>query len=223
MTINFHKLISRRRLVAGLGTAGAVMLAVSAVRGGGDLKEVSPTGNVRPSPTPLPPGVTRRIRGGGYELDLTLQQSLDFAVTKNVFEGVVERTLPPRYVNTGVIEYVYTPVVVRVIAMHRGELPSDGTFILRAFGGIAEGVEFTSSLAPSPEVLEEGAQLLVFSAETVMVKGDGAMEALSPHGIFLKDGTTLRQVTFGRHNGPESEGPVSLERAASVLGRRLSF
>lgn len=159
----------------------------------------------------------RTISGAGYEPKLTLEQFVNFPATRYVFEGVIEKVLAPRHVRNRVFEHVYSPVVIRVTSMHIGDRPVDGTFILRAFGGIADDVEFVGDLEASEELTTVGTKVLVVSPEAVRVEGD-SLAATTPLVVYKYENDALRKITYA-HSARDPDSTIAVVQASDVLKR----
>lgn len=160
------------------------------------------------------PIARRTISGHAYEMNLTFDEFLNFPQTRFVFEGTIERVLEPRYVPNRVFEHVYSPVIIRITSMYKGEKPPDGRFVIKAFGGIANNVEFISSLDAADELTTVGTEVLVI-APNPMRHPDSTMAAAAL-AVYTRTGDTLRNITYA-HSGRVRGGSVPLEHAQALL------
>ncbi len=161
-------------------------------------------------------GVTRQIRGGcGYPVKLSFEQILKSPATRLVFEGIVEQVLAPRHVRGSRFEHVYSPVEVRITAMHRGERPRHGRLTLRAFGGIVDGIEFVSCLEASEALRTAGTKVVVVAGEPAQVEGD-TLRAITANAVYAVEGGELREITYA-NSSRDPDAWISKERAELLL------
>lgn len=166
------------------------------------------------------PANVRVVRGAGYTVDLTLEQQNNFKDSALAFQGRVVDILPARYIASHGIELVYTPVVVRIEKVFRGEASVGQEIPVRAFGGTANGVTFEADFVPSSEILNKGVELIVIGPEPSVTKGDEPMSAMTPNGIHVVSGDTVIDATHRDEAGNRPERVRSLADAERVLGSR---
>jgi hypothetical protein len=161
----------------------------------------------------------RSVHAHGYVVDLTLEEQLRFPGTTYAFQSVVTEVKAARYVQIDGLEYVYTPVVVAITKMHKGQRPTAGLITLRIFGGTANNVQYDADFAPAPDVVKRGAKLLVLGPKAVSVPGDGLL-AMTPNGIHIMEGADIIDATHRAARSGREQVKMALTLAESILDRK---
>ena len=160
----------------------------------------------------------RVIRGHGYAPQFSFEEHFNFPAANLAFEGVVERVHAPRHVKNETFEHVYSPVEVRVTRVLRGQLSPGSRIFLRAFGGVADDVEFQGDLVASEDVTKVGNRILVIGSAPVVVEGD-TFEAVTANAVYARTGEEVVEVTYA-HRAP-GRAHATLEQARKVVGQRV--
>ncbi|MEY4514677.1 MAG: hypothetical protein RLZZ450_6799 [Pseudomonadota bacterium] len=206
------------------GIAGALLIASVLLwreaDAGGFAREQRQDLSTRAEGPSGKPADVRVVRGNGYAVDLTLEQQYKFKDSALAFQGKVVGVLPARYIASHGIELVYTPVVVRIARVFRGNVRPGQEIAVRAFGGTANGVTFEADFVPSSEILSKGVELIVIGPEPIVTKGDEPMSAMTPNGIHVVRDDAVIDATHHDEAGNRPERVRSLADAERALGSR---
>ncbi|WP_371581443.1 hypothetical protein [Streptomyces sp. NBC_01314] len=117
-------------------------------------------------------------------------------------------------------EVVYTPVVIRVDKVHKGDLKNGSEVVVRSMGGSADGVRYEIEEAPAKETFKEGASLVVFGSEYEAVDSESE-PAMTPNFLYRETGDTVVDATYadGAHDG----GPADRMDRTAFLGKLRSL
>lgn len=162
------------------GTRALVVSCVAATGwavGGCTADDVVAVGTVDPAT----PSVTVSSING-YPLLPDPVSALEFSGNPLVFDAEVVRVGAPRQSRSSMGDYIYTPLDVRVTAVHRGALTPGSTIVVRALGGRIGDQETVTDLGLPPESFVVGVPLVIFSGEFVDT-GDG-LSATTPNFAF---------------------------------------
>ncbi|SCL35392.1 hypothetical protein GA0074692_4080 [Micromonospora pallida] len=164
-----------------------------------------------PAAAPAP----RTITAEPYKLDSSPESALTFFRNTNVFEGTVVSVLPDVRVTDLLdsgqkFEAVYTPVVIRVDSVYRGDLRPGSEVTIRSMGGEADGLRYVIHNAPAKETFRPSAKLVVFGAEIDTVDSEQA-PAMTPNFVYRLAGTRFVDATYadGPANG-KAPGEVAM-------------
>jgi hypothetical protein len=140
-------------------------------------------------PVAQSPTTTTRI--DGYELSDDAASAVGFSGNSEVFDAVVQGAGPARHVvrkltGGNTIDYVYTPIQVRVERVYKGTAVKAGQIAtIRALGGTTQGNTTVSQLGPTPSSFTPGLRLALFT-QPMVDAGDG-LHALTPNYSFAYD------------------------------------
>ncbi|MCO6007602.1 hypothetical protein NE236_21735 [Actinoallomurus purpureus] len=141
-------------------------------------------------PAAQTPTVTTRI--DGFALADDAASAVKFEGNSEVFDAVVQGAGPARRVvrkfsGGNTIDYVYTPIQVRVERVYKGTAVKAGQVVtIRALGGTTQGHATVSELGAAPSSFTPGLRLALFT-QPIVDAGDG-LRALTPNFSFAYDG-----------------------------------
>lgn len=127
----------------------------------------------------------------GYELQGDPASAISYSGNTNIVSGEVSGHGSPRKVDrvtaTGDhVSYIYTPVIVKVTQVYKGERAMiGGTVTVRAIGGQIDREKTVSDTSPPPEAYQRGMKVYLFTPDFVDA-GDGLM-AVTPNFIYVED------------------------------------
>ncbi|MFF0890999.1 hypothetical protein [Streptomyces sp. NPDC003456] len=204
--------IRRRSTTAARAVAAAALLALGATACAG--------GDGRDRAADRGRDAVRVVSGHSYAVDSSPEAALAFPMNDNVFEGTVVGTRPHVYAKDvlddgSVFEVVYTPVVVRIDRVHKGDLRKGSEVVVRSMGGTAGGVRYEIAEAPAKKTFAEGASLVVFGSAHEAVDSEKS-PALTPNFLYRKSGGAFVDATYaeGAHDG----GPADRVDREEFLG-----
>ncbi|MEV0325561.1 hypothetical protein AB0H63_03805 [Micromonospora echinospora] len=165
------------------------------------------------SPAAAP--ASRTITAEPYKLDSSPENALTFFRNINVFEGTVVSVRPDVRVmdllDSGQkFEAVYTPVVLRVDNVYRGDLRPGSEVTIRSMGGEADGLRYVIHNAPAKETFRSGSKMVIFGAELDTVDSEQT-PAMTPNFVYRLVGTRFVDATYadGPANG-KAPGEVGM-------------
>ncbi|MBT2490220.1 hypothetical protein J7E96_17175 [Streptomyces sp. ISL-96] len=143
-------------------------------------------------------------------MDSNPAAAVAFPLNENVFEGTVISRRPNVHVTDklddgSTFEAVYTPIVVRVGAVHKGGLKVGSEIVVRSMGGVADGVKYVTEEAPAKSTFAKGHELLVFAGSKGVVDSEPT-PAVTPHFVYLESGTSLVDATYASGSGDDRTG-----------------
>jgi hypothetical protein len=127
----------------------------------------------------------------GFELSDDAASAVEFSGNSEVFDAVVGSARPARHVvrrlaSGSTIDYVYTPIQVRVERVYKGTAVKVGDVVtIRALGGATQTNKTVSDLGPAPSSFTPGLRLALFT-QPMVDAGDG-LRALTPNFSFAYD------------------------------------
>lgn len=149
----------------------------------------------------------RVIAAHSYAVDSSPAAAIAFPLNENVFEGTVVDRRPDVFAKDvlddgSTFEVVYTPVVIRVDEVYKGDLKKGSEVVVRSMGGTADGVRYEIAEAPAKETFENGASLVVFATENEAVDSESE-SAMTPNFLYREAGDTVVDATYaeGAHDG----------------------
>ncbi|MQY03244.1 hypothetical protein [Actinomadura macrotermitis] len=166
-----------------IGTGAAAALAV-----GAGYTAIADEGRDRPAAA-----AQRQERTvttlSGYELDADVKSAAAFSGNDLIFDGTVAgpaeqpRRVVRRLPSGGTIDYVYTPVPVRVDRVRKGKGIAPGQVVrVRALGGTSGSHSTFSSLGPRAAEFGNGLRVTLFT-QPQLDAGDG-QPAITPNFSF---------------------------------------
>ncbi|MCO6007577.1 hypothetical protein NE236_21605 [Actinoallomurus purpureus] len=155
----------------------------------------------------------------GFELSDDATSAVQFSGNSEVFDAVVNGSGPARHVvrhlaGGSTIDYVYTPIQVRVERVYKGTAVKAGDVVtIRALGGATQTNKTVSELGPAPSSFTPGLRLALFT-QPMVDAGDG-LRALTPNFSFAYDAKG-RQVRSLKTPAKVSSATVLRQRLARL-------
>jgi hypothetical protein len=146
------------------------------------------TGCARPPQDVYPIVITTL---NGYELQGDPVSAISYSGNTNILFGEITSQNSPRKVDRvsesgDRVSYIYTPVMVKVSQVYKGERAMIGkTVAVRALGGQIEHEKTVSETSPPPEAFQVGMKVYLFTPDFVDA-GDGLVAA-TPNFVYAED------------------------------------
>lgn len=127
----------------------------------------------------------------GYELQGDPASAISYGGNTNILSGELTGNGSPRKVDRVTeagdrIAYIYTPVMVKVTEVYKGDRAMIGTTVaVRALGGQIGREKTVSETSPPPEAYRPGMKVYLFAPDFVDA-GDGLVAA-TPNFTFAED------------------------------------
>ncbi|MQY03246.1 hypothetical protein [Actinomadura macrotermitis] len=173
-----------KRIIIGAGAAGVLALGIGYV-----AKDDGGTAVPAAAQAPRPAAGDAVTTLSGYELSTDVKSATAYTGNELIFTGTVAgpaeqprrvaRTLP----GGSKIDYVYTPIPVRVESVRKGTGIKAGQIVrVRALGGSVGGHATVSELGPQASDFRSGLKVTLFT-QPLLDAGDG-LKAVTPNFSF---------------------------------------